>query len=305
MMLNDPLFHSGWMAFNCDYWNLTAETIELKSEKENAWYLKTIIYKNKKGEIVTPPRTPYLPVVFFSSSTAPASYIRRRKAAYDALAEIYNTSSCKGSLILSPTVDDVRAFTWAGFSAQPLYTYCLDIQDYKKRADTRVLKHARKAESKGYYIERTQDFALVQKCLTASEERKGFSHGIDVDGLKLLNNYMSPDYLHCYIVKNSIGDVVGARILIVDGEHKVLAWSAGIDSSVLKDGVNHFMVEKLLSIYATDGYKVFDFVGANIPPVAAMKEGWGGELVHYYALRQNTLRNLIINNYHFFRKFMV
>nr|WP_289847835.1 GNAT family N-acetyltransferase [Acinetobacter indicus] len=284
---------------------MTAETIELKSEKENVWALKTIIYKNIKGEIVTPPRSPYLPITFSSSSTAPISYNRRRKAAYEALATVYDQSSCKGSLILSSSVNDIRAFTWAGFSATPLYTYYIDIQNYKKQADARVLKHARKAEGKGYYIERTQDFNLVQKCLTASEQRKGFSHAVDEEGLKLLNEYMSPDYLHCYLVKNVKHEVVGARVLIVDGENKVLAWSAGIDSSVLKDGVNHFMVEKLLDLYAKEGYKVFDFVGANIPPVAAMKEAWGGELVVYYALRQNSLRNLIVNSYNFFKKFRV
>lgn len=305
MVINDPLFHPGWIKFNCDYWNLTAETIELKSEKENVWALKTIIYKNIKGEIVTPPRNPYLPVIFSSSSAASASYNRRRKAAYEELAAVYDQSNCKGSLVLSSDVEDVRAFTWGGFSAAPLYTYYLDIQNYKKQADTRVLKHARKAESKGYYIERTQDFNLVQKCLTASEQRKGFSHAVDEEGLKLLNEYMSSDYLHCYFVKNVKHEVVGARVLIVDGENKVLAWSAGIDSSVLKDGVNHFMVEKLLDLYAKEGYKVFDFVGANIPPVAAMKEAWGGELVVYYALRQNSLRNLIVNSYNFFKKFRV
>lgn len=304
-MFNDPLFHAGWIKFNCDYWNLTAEIIELNSEKENVWALKTIIYKNKKGEIVTPPRNPYLPVSFTSSSAAAVSYSRRRRAAYEALAEIYVQSSCKGSVVLSSCVDDVRAFTWVGFSAAPLYTYYLDIQNYKKHADARVLKHAKKAESRGYYIERTQDFNLIQKCLSASELRKGFSHAIDVEGLNLLNEYMSPDYLHCYIVKNSMHEAVGARILIVDGGNKVLAWSAGIDSSVLKDGVNHFMVEKLLDLYAKEGYKVFDFVGANIPPVAAMKEAWGGELVVYYALRQNSLRNLIVNSYNFFKKFRV
>lgn len=305
MMFNDPLFHAGWIKFNCDYWNLTAEIIELNSEKENVWALKTIIYKNKKGEIVTPPRNPYLPVIFSSSSTAPASYSRRRRAAYEGLAAVYDQSNCKGSLVLSSDVEDVRAFTWEGFSVAPLYTYHLDIQSYKKQADARVLKHARKAESKGYYIERTQDFDLVQKCLTASEQRKGFSHAVDAEGLKLLNEYMSSDYLHCYFVKNAMHEVVGARILIVDGGNKVLAWSAGIDSSVLKDGVNHFMVEKLLELYAKESYKIFDFVGANIPPVAAMKEAWGGELVTYYALRQNSLRNLIVNSYNFFKKFRV
>lgn len=304
-MLNDPLFHPGWIKFNCDYWNLSAETIELQSEKENMWSLKTIIYKNKKGEIVTPPRNPYLPIKFYSSTTAPISYNRRRKAAYEALAIIYNQSNCKGSLILSSNVDDVRSFTWAGFSSAPLYTYYIDIQNYKEQADARVLKHAKKAEGKGYYLERTQNFDLVQKCLTASEQRKGFSHVINTKGLKLLNEYMSPDYLHCYIVKNSMHEAVGARVLVVDGGEKVLAWSAGIDSLALKDGVNHFMIEKLLDIYSKQGYKVFDFVGANIPSVAAMKEAWGGKLVVYYTLRQNSLRNLIINGYRFFKKLKV
>lgn len=302
MINSEPLFNLGWIKFNCELWDLTSEIITLKPEKGNAWKLKTVIYRNRKGQIVNPIRTPYIPVVFECSTKAPTSYLRRKRAAIAKLAEIYSANACKGSILFSTQMDDPRPFTWEGFTVAPHFTFYLNIQNYKDDADKRVLKHSKKAESKGYYIERSLDFECVVSCLKASEERKGFSHVIDVRGLSMLNQLMTPDYFHCYLVKDKEGYAVGARVLLLAEEDKVLAWSAGINSSALRDGVNHFMVDKLLEFYANKGYKTFDFVGANIPAVAEMKEGWGGGLTTYYSVRAPSLRNQLISNYKYAAK---
>lgn len=301
MIINDPLLHPGWIKFNSQYWGLDGELVTLTPDKGNAWELTTVLYRNKGGAIITPPRTPYLPINFFCATEAPASYQRRKRIALNELADLYLSHDCKGSILLSSDVTDVRPFLWKNFSAQPLYTYFLNINNYREDADKRVLKQSRKAKSKGYYIEKTLNFDLVNRCLSSSEERKGFSHAVNTKGLNLLNELMTPENMHCYLLKNSEGIPVGARILLVADSYKVLAWSAGIESSALRDGANHFMIEELLTIYQNLGFEVFDFVGANIPLVAQMKENWGGQLTTYYALRSPSVRNQLISNYRYIR----
>jgi len=300
-MISEPLFHPGWIKFCTEFWGLSSQALILEPEKGNTWKLHTIIYKNSNNQLVMPARTPYIPVKFECETQHSSSYIRRKRAAFEQLAKYYKKNDCKGALSLSHEMDDPRPFIWQGYNVSPVYTYHLNIQKYKDDADKRVLRHSRNAEKKGYYIERTTDFELVVNCLEKSEERKNFSHMVDSKGLSRLNDLMTENNFQCYIAKNSRGDAVGARIILVADNFKVSAWSAGIDTQALHDGVNHFMIDKLLEKFQYEQYEVFDFVGANLPAVAAMKEGWGGELITSYSLRSPSFRNQLISNLKFIK----
>ncbi len=47
-----------------------------------------------------------------------------------------------------------------------------------------------------------------------------------------------------------------------------------------------------LEIFDRQGCSVFDFIGANIAPVAEMKEAWGGRLVCHYSISRRGIRQL-------------
>lgn len=289
--LKDPLFHSGWVGFNEEYWGLRSELIELGPTRGTSWEAKVVLYENSKGQIVMPPRNPHIPFDFYSASNKPSSYNRRKRNAIELLASRMSNKSVKGGISLSSVVNDVRPFIWSNMIAEPRYTFYLDISNFKKRLDSSVRNKSSKAMGLGYTCEITYDYAAVQSCLAGPAARKGFSHNVSQDGLSRLAELMGENFV-CYLARNSKGEPVGAWVRVFESGGMALGWSAGVKTQALRDGVNSLLGEYSLEHLSSKGCKVFDFVGANIPSVSNMKEAWGGDLVCYHSVRQNSIRNL-------------
>ncbi len=288
----DPLFHPGWIDFNQRRWGLTAETLELGPEKGTGWELETVLYRNRRGRLVTPPRNPHLPIRFDCASERPAAVNRRRRLALTKLAETFGNRGLGGSLSLSAEASDARPFEWAGMAARPRFTYHLDIADREARIDPSARKKARKCQRLGYRCDVSDDYAAVAECLAGPETRKGFDYRLDAAELERLAGLLGPDHFVCFLARDAEGAPQGARVsLFMPGGH-ALAWSAGMKTPALKDGVNNLVADRALEYFAGRECRVFDFIGANIPPVAEMKEAWGGRLVCHYAISQRGPRHL-------------
>ncbi|MFO8084291.1 MAG: hypothetical protein R6U27_08240, partial [Desulfobacterales bacterium] len=181
-------------------------------------------------------------------------------------------------------------FLWQGMKAAPRYTYHIDIGNYADHADSNVLNKARKADKLGYRCEVTHDFQAVQDCLKAPESRRGFDHKVSAGAMKKLYSLMGDDGFVAIICRDSSNNPQGAWVRLYVPGGWALAWSAGVKSEALKDGVNNLLGEFALSYFANKGCTVFDFVGANNPPVANMKEAWGGDLVCYFSIHERNMR---------------
>ncbi|MFY0990300.1 GNAT family N-acetyltransferase [Halomonas sp. C05BenzN] len=291
-MKSDPLFHPGWIRFNEQRWGLTAETVTLAPDRGDAWRLDTVLYRNARGRLVTPPRNPHLPVDFRCASERPASVNRRKRLALTRLAECLRENGLGGSLSLSSVADDVRPFEWARMTARPRFTYHLDIADRDQRIDPSARKKARKCRRLDYDCEITHDYAAVAGCLAGPEARRGFDYRLGADELERLAGLMGPDHFVCFLARNARGEPMGTRVCLYTPGGHALAWSAGMKTEAMKDGVNNLVAEEALAFFADKGCTVFDFIGANIPPVAEMKEAWGGRLVCHYAISQRGVRQL-------------
>ncbi|WP_445006038.1 GNAT family N-acetyltransferase [Halomonas mongoliensis] len=296
MTFYDPLFHPGWIEFNKIYWGLNAEVLEFGPKKGTAWELKTVAYTNKKGLLVNPPRNPHIPVEFLSSSDKPSSYNRRKRLAIQELASYYARRKVKGGINLSPIVNDVRPFLWSGMEATPRFTFHINPHCYRQYIDSRTAKKSRKAIAAGYKCDITTDLDAVVSCLGESESRNDFDHQVSKEGLAILRDKMGDNFV-CFLAYDVDEKPAGARVTFYADGGMVMAWSAGVRTAALKDGVNNLLGEFVLDHFSARNCQIFDFVGANIPPVAEMKEAWGGELVCYYTIRQQSLRNLARSAY--------
>lgn len=303
-MKTDPLFHPGWIAFNEEQWNLKAHPILLGPEKGTAWELSSIIYTKENGQVVMPPRNPHLPVHFECSSAKPGSINRRMRIALTELASLYARRGLRSSVTLSPVVRDVRPFIWKGMGVEPRYTYYIDLIGYPEGIDSSVIKKARKSRNLHYFCEVTDDLDAAHSCLNGPELRKGFDHKVEKEGLKKLLEYMGNDSFAVFICRDKEHNPVGSRVTLFQPGGMALAWSAGVKTEALKDGVNNLLGEFALQYFQNRGCTVFDFVGANISPVAEMKEAWGGELVCYYTIRQRNFRSMAREVYSTMRQYL-
>lgn len=303
MTYKDPMLLDSWIDFNCEKWQLSSKKILLGPKKGTSWELQSVIYLNSKNQIVNPPRNPYLPVEFKSSSDSVFAMNNRKRQATEALLNEYLNHQIVSSINLSPLINDVRPFAWAGMRAEPRYTYYITLDGYRDRLRSGVLGKARKATKLGYTCELSHDFININNCLKGPESRKGFNHLIDAEDLSKLSDYMG-DNLICILAKNSEGMPVGAWVSIILEDGLALGWSAGVETNALRDGVNNLLGDFNLNYFHTLGCQAFDFVGANIPSVATMKEDWGGELVTYYTIKPQSPRNQLIDNLQFAKRML-
>jgi len=292
-VIKDPLFNEHWVKFNEEKWWLKSELIELSPKNSNKWYLKSIIYKNKRGKIVNPPYNPYFPVYFECAAQKKPKLNQRKREAYSALADLYYKKGLFSGVNLSPVVDDLRPFIWKNMLVTPRYTYHIDLLNYEHNVRSSVINKAKKAKEKGYYCEVTSDFNAVIDCLKSVEKRKKFSHRIDVSDMKSLHDSIGNENFVAFIAINKDGVVKGTRVSIYEPGGRVIAWAAGIKKDALKDGVNNLLGEYSFNYFKEKECKVFDFVGANMHSVASMKEDWGGDLITYYNIRQRNFRNFV------------
>lgn len=280
----------GWVRFNEKQWGLRAHWVELGPAKGNAWSLRTVMYENRRGVLKTPPRNPYLPIEFTSQDGRRGSVNRRKREALEGLARVMAGFRSQGIIALDPWVEDARPFQWRGQLAEPRYTYRLELPGWKEQADKNVLQKARKAERLGYVVERSTDYLAVQNCLESVQARKGFDHRVDVAALASVADSLGPEHFVCFLARDKAGEPKGAWVRLYMPGGRALAWSAGVRTEALRDGVNNLLGVYAIQFFVEAECKSFDFVGANIPPVAAMKEAWGGRLVPNFVVYPPSFR---------------
>lgn len=297
-MINmDPLFEEGWIKFNEHKWGVKASVIELSPT--NIWNLKTVIYLNKHGKIVLPPRNPYLPIYFECEAQNLPKVNARKREAFSALADIYDKKGVHGTVTFSPNIMDMRSFTWKNFIVTPIYTYHIDIETFSENARNSVINKAKKAIMNGYHCEISKDYAAIEKCLSFAENRKSFKHRTTKEDLAYLANTLGDENFICFLAKDKDGNPVGTWIRLFEKNGGIVhAWSASVENNALRDGVNSLLGQVAFEYFEQVKCRIFDFGGANLPSVASMKENWGGELVTYYTIRERNFRNLIKEIYY-------
>lgn len=289
---SDPLFHPSWIKFNEDMWEVVGKLIELKPSKGNSWILYIVVYFDCYGKIVQPPRNPYLPVYFYTSSSKLSEVLQRKREALEKLSELFQKYGLNGNVKLSPEIEDMRFFYWKKFFVKLNYTYKIDLSKFRSNYASSLKTKINKARKLGYTCEITTDFDSVCECLAAPEKRKNFSHRFSVNDMYRLYDLLGSDNLLATIVKDANQNIMGAWVQLYSSNGLALGWSAGIKTEGLKDGVNFLLGDFTLDYLCQKGCKSFDLVGANIPSIAKMKEAWGGDLIVYYTIWEPKMKNI-------------
>ncbi|HEY9279255.1 MAG TPA: GNAT family N-acetyltransferase, partial [Eoetvoesiella sp.] len=214
----------------------------------------------------------------------------------ESLAELLKKNRIRNKLTFSHIAEDMRPFLWHGMRVEPQFTYHIGLDGWRNSIDPSALNRARKARSLGYTCEVSSAYGDVCECLKSAEERKQFKHLVSAEELKNLAQQMEENLI-CFLVRDADGAIKGASICLYTDGH-VMDWSAAVKTEALQEGANNILVEFLLDYFNQKGCRTFDFVGANIPPVARMKEFWGGELITYYSIRQIGFREIARTTYH-------
>lgn len=237
------------------------------------------------GKLTTPLLTPHggillAPVGGKGPAKAEAEAARAISRLAAALQERYDYVQ----LSLAPAVADVRHFSWAGWQARVRYTYLFETGDADalwERLERRTRTVIRKAEKGGFTVSASDDFALLRRLY---EKIFGDQDGsLPVGGAQVerfAEAACAAGLAQMHQVRSADGEVA-AMVAFALGEDTAYAWLPGAEPALANTGGLSLLYWQYLKACPRPR---FDFVGANIEPIAKFKRGFGGDLVPYFAV---------------------
>ena len=243
-----------------------------------------LVFEKRRGPLraaVLPPFVPYATPLLDAPLRETDTHHRR--SALDALLTLLATEFDQTSLVLHPSLDDGRAFQWAGWQVEPAYTYRLDIHDQESATAgwSSTPKHTFRSKAEDYSVREGADaIADAVALVEASHERQDHALGVPLGAVQTLASRLVEAGLLRVFVARREGVGEAAVFVLSDGRtaHYWIAGSApGPAMTVL--------VGRLLDRLRDDGVAYFDFVGANVPTIAEFKRKFGSTLVPYLRAR--------------------
>ncbi|ARA92415.1 hypothetical protein AWN76_004025 [Rhodothermaceae bacterium RA] len=189
------------------------------------------------------------------------------------------------SLLLPPTVADVRFLSWQRWSVRPLYTYRLAFQDTAEvqarwSASTRRLY---RREAARYSVQEAPEAldAVVDLCRQAYA-RHNRSMLLTREHLTRLGHRLQQAGMaRTFIARNRSTRSIDAGVCVLHDAQTAAYWIAGSNPG----GAMTVLLGHLLPWLRDDGLHTFDFVGANTPSIAEFKRRFGATLLPYYQAR--------------------
>ena len=187
-------------------------------------------------------------------------------------------------LHLPPGWMDVRPALWRGWRAQPLYTYAIDLDqtapahwsENPRRLFRKVAAHYR-------LIEDARLAPVVARLVAAGYRRHRRPPPAPADRLAaLLEALAAAGPLRIFGVQNASGETEAAVALVVE-RPRAWYWLAGS----MPGPAMTVLLGHLWSRLREEGFRWFDFVGANTPSIAEFKRRFNPTLQLYFRLTRD------------------
>lgn len=189
-------------------------------------------------------------------------------------------------LVNTPFMNDIRSFSWAGFTEKVRYSYIIDIDNAEKVWDImerRVRTVIRNASS-SLEIGGALSAGHFRELYESIYKNQGVKPPVNPSVVeKIIAKAGEREYFDMITAKEN-GKVVSAMILLSYGD-KIYSWLSGSLPEKNSTGAFSLLFWHAVEKYQAQG-KTLDMVGANIPSIAFYKKGFGGVLTPYYAVEK-------------------
>lgn len=236
--------------------------------------------------VVVPPLTPYTSFLF---ETPPREAdITRRRSALDALLELLEEHYHAMAFHLHPTLRDVRPFQWNGWNVTPRYTHRHTPLKEREKLFNLLSGSTRRLfinHASSYQLEETPH-ALSDALSLAEESLQRHNHDLPLPKPTLrsfLQQLLKAELVRLFISHPEEHTEPDGALWILHDQQMSCDWIAG---SKRGPAMTLLLIHTLLTLQE-EGYRTFDFAGANIPSIAEFKRSFGAPLVSYYRVEQH------------------
>jgi GNAT acetyltransferase-like protein len=186
-------------------------------------------------------------------------------------------------LMLSPTIDDVRPWTWSGWLAKPRYTYVLDLAQPLSLTHA-ARKHVRKCQEASMVLDTSWNLDALCAVFESTKERQGFGMRLSMPSFRRLSERLHEAGIATMaIARAADGEPAAGHILLaVPGVLLTFHWAIGTHARHLTGGASTWLMVETAAELARRGFRQWDLCGADFPSIARFKSHLGGPLVHYF-----------------------
>ncbi|MDT0630650.1 GNAT family N-acetyltransferase [Rubrivirga litoralis] len=251
-------------------------------EQDGALVGGVVAYEKRRGPYrlaVVPPFTPVTPFVL---AEAPAAHeVHARASPLDALVAAVGERFHAAAFRLPPALSDARPFAWAGWRAEPLYTYAGPLHPAAERlaqAGSGVRKRVRRGAGDFTLHEDAGGVAALQRLEAEAYARQGAAPPVDPERQAAwLGALVASGAARLFVLRDAEGGAAGAQAVATDGRAAAFVCGASWPGSAMTV-MTHLVCDRL---YA-DGVRSLDLVGANRPSGAEFKRSFGLPLVQQF-----------------------
>lgn len=279
----------------CDIFSLNGELHLVHNEEGD--HAGILVYWRKRGlyrEVVIPPVTQY------------SSFLYRRPPSeakvhtqHSALEELLS-SIAKRFHIVRSFLDgslDMRPALWQGWEVTPYYTYRLTMEavsDPLSLWSSTKRRTFRKHHAHFCFEETETDVSsLIALCEQSYllQNRPLPSQAVDLEAL--VSALLKKGLVRLFTVTASEGVSPAGALAVLNDGISAYYWLAGSE----RGPAMTVLLGHVLPVLKKDGYKQFDFVGANTPSIAEFKRQFGPTLTPYYYLEHMSRPELRIRQF--------
>lgn len=256
-------------------------------ERDGALVAGVVAYEKRRGPYrlaVVPPLTPTTPFVL-AEPPAPAE-VHARASPLDALLATLAGPFHALAFRLQPRFADVRPFAWAGYTAEPRYTYAgaLGPEEDRLRQCGRGVRQRVRRDAGDFALDEETDALGVLRSLEAEVyARQGSERPVDPDRqAALLRPLLASGRARLFVLRDAqSGRPMGAQAVVADGREASVVCGASRPGPAMTV-MTHLVCDRLWR----DGVREIDLVGANRASVAEFKRGFGMPLVAQFLVRR-------------------
>lgn len=288
-VMTSPFALDGWLEFNRIRWGVQPLRVRLSEDSSEVPAVHAIYYLNRKGQVWKPPTSTYLPMVFESTPTQSRVRLDRQWLVVGDLAvKDMARRGVANRIVLSPEIEDVRPWQWAGFWVTTSYTFLLDFPHPESALDPVLHRQIAESSKAGFSQDRVTDFTDVMRCIDNSEERRGITRS-DLD---LAAGLVGDDCLRAYVCYAPNGEPASARVVLHRPGGRAIDWLTGTAGTHRESGAAQLLLDRVLKDVYAAGATGFGFDGATFAGLAATRSMWGAELAPVHAIEAPHLAGL-------------
>jgi hypothetical protein len=278
---------SEWIKIFCAQFGYTSEILSVVNGQEIIGGV-VLFQRQRLGvrAIMTPPMMPYNGILFAPPGSRKGQ--RESKDNHEITSALLPVLEEKGhfvSLMLSPSVIDIRPFQWRKWTVTSRYTYANSLKnpgEILEMFSHSARRRVRKASEENITFEEIHDSLPVILLQEESYLRSGIKPPVRNELLQELCTRLIPsNALRFFGARHPDGTLLSAQAVITSGTSAYL-WFFGRRSLANQENGSSFLMWKIFSTLAGGGISAIDLIGANTPSIAEFKSSFGGILTNYY-----------------------